>query len=43
MKRDWHRPVKSLKRAKKGKCPICNKSVKNLEAHKNLKHLNYSA
>ncbi len=36
--RSWHNPAKCVEHGIHGKCKICKKSVKNLEAHMREKH-----
>ena len=34
----WHNPAKAVEHGTHGKCKICRKSVKNLEAHMKKMH-----
>lgn len=36
--RNWHHPGKLIQHGTHGKCKICKKSVKNLEAHMRKMH-----
>lgn len=36
--KSWHHPAKVIERGRKGKCKICEKTVKNLEEHMRRVH-----
>ena len=36
--RNWHNPAKEVQHGTNGKCAICKKEVKNLEAHMKKVH-----